>query len=106
MSAATEPTGDAELLRLLQRYGRAEMCAALCANSGRAPEADDAVAAARAALLAFLNRTYVRRDRLVPDEWDDLDATAPLAEESPGPPIVAGPLSHVPVTGRRLRDGQ
>jgi hypothetical protein len=81
LSASPEPTEDAELVRLL----------AVCCNHAyafgaatngqlrRAAFAREEVA--RAALLDYIAAHYVRRDRLVPDEWDNLDATAPLGWE-------------------------
>jgi hypothetical protein len=34
----------------------------------------------RGALLNYIAEEYVRRGRFVPDEWDNLDATAPLVD--------------------------
>jgi hypothetical protein len=90
LTASTEPTGDAELERLLEAYGRWKFdCGAESGCRRSNPALKAAILAGltkgadeyRAALLAHINQQYVRRDRLVPDEWDNLDATAPLADE-------------------------
>lgn len=96
MSASTNPPADPELLRLLDAYRdvcqRAWLSEYRTVSSGRE----------RAALLHYVAQHYIRRDRLVPDEWDNLDTTA---EESPGPPIVTGPLARRAVR-IRLTDGE
>ena len=87
MSASTEPTGDAELARLV--YALIDWTARNAADphpsAPRSPATRDwldgirgaaDVLAATSSLLHHIDTQYVRRDRLVPDEWDDLDATA------------------------------
>lgn len=99
MSASTNPPADAELLRLLDFYQQARV------DTYRLRASSLVSDKARARLLQYIAQHYVRRDRLVSDEWDNLAASADeLPEESPGPPIVAGPLSRVPVR-IRLTDG-
>jgi hypothetical protein len=69
-----EPTGDAELVRLLDENGQAEYELGTHPSERRYTRQQDT----RDALLAHIAAHYVRRDRLVADEWDDLDATAEL----------------------------
>jgi hypothetical protein len=74
-----EPTGDAELVRLLNVYA----LALYQSGVSRVGDSTGSIPDARAALLAYIAATYVRRDRLVPDEWDDLDATVPPLTPTP-----------------------
>lgn len=66
------------------------------------------VAAARDALIAHIAATYVRWDHLQ-DEWDEMERSRThfaLPEESPGPPLVAGPLSRRAVRIRLSERGK
>ena len=63
MSASPEPTGDAELTRLLDAYNDSAIAYGQSRGTGnyRAMHAMDA---ARALLLSYLAATYVRRDAI------------------------------------------
>ena len=91
---------DQELLRLLQRYAHAEMCAAVI-EIERQNEAQDIALERRAALLAHIDREYVRRDA------NRLPASAPGSYKAARGAVPRQPGDEMPeVAIRRLRDSE
>lgn len=73
---------DPELERLLDAYGQAAVaCGETLADAWRRGPEWDARIVARRALLAYVERAYVRRDRLYPDPLDDPAYQAALETE-------------------------
>jgi hypothetical protein len=96
LTASTEPTGDAELVRLLDEHGQAEYELGTHPSERRYTRQQDT----RAALLTYIAATYVRRDanRLPPSPPGSYRAARGVAPWQPGMPTPEEAI-------RRVRDG-